>query len=474
MPNTQAIKAGRAFVEVFADDSKLKRTLRSVSGQLKNLGSSVSRIGTGMAAAGGAIVAPIAAAVGKFVSFGDQMDKMSQRTGVSVEALSQLKFAAEQSGSSVEGLEAGIKGMQKMVLNAQRGLSTATDTLDDLGLSMDDLAGKSPEDQFTILAEAVSRVSDPSRRAALAMQAFGRSGQQLLPMLNGGAQGINALRAEADRLGLTMTGEQATAAAKMADSWNRIKKVLLAAALTIGTALAPYLTALSEWIVGVVQVAAAWIKQNQGLVKIIAAVGAGILIFGTILVTIGGVITAIGTIVGAVSVVMTGFGIVMGVILSPIGLVVAAVLTLGAALAYVTGAGEKFVNWAKKEFSAMFSMPELSTPTVDNSEAKKALEELKNIKLEAPDLTAAMDANTEATIGAAEMEVTAVSGLEDTLQQSAKPDLQGSAFGTFSAFVIDRLGSAGGNNEALKAARKTAKNTELIADLLERRGPVFT
>jgi len=301
--------------------------------RLRAFGTGMSTMGKSMMMMGGAMVAPIALAVTKFVGLGDQLDKMSQRTGMSVEALSQLKFAAEQSGSSVEGLEAGIKGMQKMILNAERGLSTATDTLDDLGISMDDLAGKSPEDQFTFLAEALSRVEDPSRRAGLAMQAFGRSGQMLLPMLNGGAESINALRAEADRLGFTLTGAQATAAAEMADAWNRIKNLLLSVSIQIGTALAPHLISLAKWMTRVIAAARDWIAANKGLVVTITAVAVGVTSAGIAIFILGQMALVTSALLGVFTFAMTAAGIVTGAILSPIGLVVTAVVGLGVILA---------------------------------------------------------------------------------------------------------------------------------------------
>ena len=76
--------------------------------------------------------------------------------------------------------------MARFLLNAEQGLTAATDTLDELRASVDDFAGKSPEDQFDLFAQKISEIQDPTKRAALAMRVFGKSGAQLLPMINGG------------------------------------------------------------------------------------------------------------------------------------------------------------------------------------------------------------------------------------------------------------------------------------------------
>src|SRR5690606_23318108 len=92
-----------------------------------------------------------------FSDTGDMLDKMSQRTGVSVEALSELGFAADLSGTDLETLEAGLRNMQRTLVGAAQG-SSAGEALGRLGLSAAQLAGLSPDEQFKILADHLSQV----------------------------------------------------------------------------------------------------------------------------------------------------------------------------------------------------------------------------------------------------------------------------------------------------------------------------
>lgn len=232
------IKAGSAFVELLLKKKKFLNGLKSAKGQLLGFAKGAAVVG---AAITSAAVAAGAVAVRGFLSLGDTLDKMSQRTGFSVEALSELKHAAELSGTSLETVEKGVRGMQRGLLDAERGLSTAVDNLDDLGLSLSELKGLSPEQQFELIASRVAGISDPSQRAAVAMKVFGKAGAELLPLLNSGPDGMARMRKEAQDLGLTMSGDAATSAAKLNDMFSTLWATLKQVAVAVGEALAPLL-----------------------------------------------------------------------------------------------------------------------------------------------------------------------------------------------------------------------------------------
>src|SRR5688572_16574240 len=114
MAGANSIRAGRAFVELSVKDS-LAGGLNKAAAQLKVFGASVGAIGKKMTTLGLSIAAPLALATKLFTNVGGDLLDLSQRTGMSVEALGELGFAAEQSGSNIEELEAGIRGMQKSI-----------------------------------------------------------------------------------------------------------------------------------------------------------------------------------------------------------------------------------------------------------------------------------------------------------------------------------------------------------------------
>ena len=358
MASTQGIRAGRAFVELFTDNSKLVRGLRGAEKQIKAFGNRIRNMGLKMAGLGTALLAPLAGAAKYFSSYGDQVAKMAKRTGLSVEALSEMQFVASQSGTSIETLETGFRRMQRSIYDAGRGLSTQTDALADLGLKYKDLNGLAPEEQFKVLADAISKVEDPTRRAALAQAMFGRAGTQLIPMMADGAEGIEKLQEEARRLGQTMSGKDAKAAEDFTDAMDKLWKTVKMGVFHIGAALAPTLQAAAEKLAEVVAKISAWIKSNRELIVIVAKVATGILAAGVGIAIFGTIISGLGSVIGGVISVITAFGValkivgtVLAFLVSPIGLVVAALVALGAYMIHTSGAGGKAISWLGEKFS---------------------------------------------------------------------------------------------------------------------------
>jgi hypothetical protein len=193
-----------------------------------------------------ALGAATAGAVLQFGRLGDEVQKMSIRTGFSTESLSELRFAMEQAGTSIQGFEVGVRRMSGFIEDAKDGLATSTDAMDKLGVSVDDLKGKSPEEAFFVLANAMAGIEDELTKAALAQDVFGRSGTQLLPLLAEGADGIEKLRQEARDLGIVMDQETANKAAKMQDAINSAKQSMNGLAISIGSTLAPAITLIAK------------------------------------------------------------------------------------------------------------------------------------------------------------------------------------------------------------------------------------
>ena len=316
MASASGIRAGAAYVELAVRDNRLVAGLDAAARRLQAFGASITGIGARLGAVGALVTTPLLGFVRSFTSVGDALDKAAIRTGFSVEALSELGFAAEQSGADLETLEAGIKSMQRAIA---------------AGLGGDGLAGMTPEEQFLTLAERISRVEDPTKRAALAMQVFGKSGQRLIPLLSAGAKGIEELRAEARALGLTVGAEQTQVAASLNDAWNRLIRTLKAAAFAIGGSLAPTITQLIGQVVPVAVSIGQWVRQNGRLIVTISAVAATTLAAGAAIIGLGATLSAVGTILSTVSAAISLTGTVLGAILSPVGLVVTAVAGLGVA-----------------------------------------------------------------------------------------------------------------------------------------------
>jgi len=359
MADTRGIRAGRAFVELGVSD-RLSAGLRRAQRRLRAFGAGVRQVGLRLVAAGAAALGPLAATVRVFTRAGDELEKMSRRTGLSVEALSELGFAAEQSGADLATLEKGVRTMQRAVNDLGRGLSTQTDAFGDLGLTMADLEGLSPEEQFKLIAERLSQVEDASKRAAIAQQIFGRAGTRLLPLMEAGARGIEALQEEARRLGLTISTETAKDAARLTDAFNIVRRVLRITAITVGGALAPALESLAGRVTRIAIVTNEWIKRNRALVVTAAKIAIGVMAVGSALIALGLLLALIGAAFGGLATIVAGVGTVLGLVtaavgalLSPIGLLVAALAGGVVAFFRFSSAGQAALDFLRERFDAL-------------------------------------------------------------------------------------------------------------------------
>lgn len=357
---SNAIRAGRAFVELFADDTKLVRGLRAAEKKLRAFGASISRMGRQMVGLGAAVLTPLVAASKAFAAMGDSMGKMSKRTGFSAEALSELSFAAQQSGTSIEAFENGTRRMQRTITDAGMGMQSAADALEVLGLSYSQLSKLSPEEQFKLIADRLSQIKNPTTRAAIAMMIFGRSGTALLPMLEQGAAGINELMEEARALGLTMSSEDAAAAEDFTDALGRLWKVVKMTTFQVGAAMAPALQELSGWVTKVVVTFNDWLKNNRQVVVMVTKVAAAVVAGGIALVLFGGTVSALGLVLGKLASVIVFVGTVfktlgaaIAFLANPVVLVIAAVAALGTYLLYASGAGAKALAWLGSKFEQL-------------------------------------------------------------------------------------------------------------------------
>jgi len=338
MASKADVEAGRAFVRLFLKNDMSKQlagALRAAGDQLKSFGTQVMGVGAGLAAAGASILTPLTLAIKSFASQGDELDKMAKRTGIAGSALAELSFAAEQSGSSLSDVEAGVRRMQRSILDLSQGTQTTKDAFGELGITLDDINGKSPDDQFQMLADRIASIEDPTRRAAVAMEIFGSGGTAILPMLGNLAE----LRQEARDLGIIPAQEEIENAAKVTDAINRVRRVVKAMIFDIGESMVePTLRFLdSAKRIGVA--IKTWVKSNGELIRTAALVG-------VVLMAAGAAVTAFGAAIFGAGVVLTALASVVSAVLSPVGLVVAA----------VAGAIVAFFRWTEAGQSAYTSL----------------------------------------------------------------------------------------------------------------------
>ncbi len=205
-------------------------------------------IAVAFAAMGAAVVAVGVKAIQTFAKMGDEVQKMALRTGFSTEALSELRFAAEQSGASLASLEKAVKRQSKAITDAADGLLETKRAFDRLGLSAEELINLKAEDAFFKIASALGEMENETLRAATAQDVFGRAGTQLLPLIAQGADGIARLRQEAHDLGIVFDQETANSAAILTDAMNTLNQSVNGVKIAFAKDIAPELASFLEWV----------------------------------------------------------------------------------------------------------------------------------------------------------------------------------------------------------------------------------
>lgn len=337
MASAGAIRAGSAFVELFTDKSRMVSGLKSAEKDFKNWGSKITSIGAGLSVASAAVTAPMFLATTAFAAAGSELNDMSARTGASVESLSLLKFAAEQTGSDFAAVGIGVKGLDNKLADAVGGNKAAQDSFARLGLSAGKLATMSVEDQFAAIAEGLQGISNPALRASAAQDIFGKSGMALLPMLKDGSSGLKKLTDRGKEVGAMWTGDMATSADDLGDRMDELKTTGMSLAFAVGGALAPVIMELSEPIFAIAAGTREWIAANPGVIQTVALVAAGVGAAGV-------AITGLGLTISAAGVAFGGLATAITAVASPIGLMVAGLTGIGYLIVTETDIGSEAFN----------------------------------------------------------------------------------------------------------------------------------
>lgn len=231
---------------VLAAKNLTGQAFRDVQAGLKGMGEQLSSVQSLGAALGVTLsAAAFAAFVKGAADTEDQLGKMAQKAGLSVEALSALKYSGALADVSLEALGIGLKQLSRSMFDAQSGSGDAAAAFRALGIQVTDARGqlKPTEQQLLELADRFARMEDGAGKTALALKIFGKSGADMIPLLNQGADGIRANTEEARKLGIVISTE----AAKQAEEFNDNLRKLHESSAALSRELAgPLIKALSD------------------------------------------------------------------------------------------------------------------------------------------------------------------------------------------------------------------------------------
>jgi len=220
--------------------------LASLKGKTDSLFSAFSGgIGGGLIT--GLLGAGFGTAVKNAVDSLDKLDEAAERLGVSVEDLSALNFAGKMSGLEFEDMTGALTKLSVKMQEAAAGGKEAGALFADVGVKVTDASGKikPAEKVLAEIAERFAGFEDGAAKTALAVDLFGKSGAKLVPLLNGGAAGLESMRKEAESLGAVIDGKLAKQAAEFNDNMDKLSILSGSVAKSIAGELLPSLNRLA-------------------------------------------------------------------------------------------------------------------------------------------------------------------------------------------------------------------------------------
>ena len=188
----------------------------------KALATAVAAIGTAAVAAG----KQLWDMANDVASAGDAIDKTSQKIGISAEAYQEWSYVFERSGADVNNLQTGMKKLATVVTDAAEGSDSAAEKLAAVGLSIEDLNGKSQEEQLSMVISALQDMGSGAERTAAANDLLGKSAVDMAAVLNMTAEDTEALKQEARDYGMVMSNEAVAASAAFEDSLTRLQRTV--------------------------------------------------------------------------------------------------------------------------------------------------------------------------------------------------------------------------------------------------------
>lgn len=269
--------AGKFGVQLPEGAQKAVQSLNGI-----NAGAALAVTGLGLVAA--AVVKAEKALVSmtkESAAYVDNILTMSQTTGQSAEQLQEFSYATELLDVSMDTLQGSLTKLTNNMQNAINGTGDAKSAFEQLGISLTNADGsmRSANDVFYDTIDALGEVQNATERDALSMDIFGRSAQDLNPLIIQGSDTLKDYAKEAHDVGYVLDNEALEALGAVDDEFQRLQKTQESVKNQMAAEFAPYLTDFYEKITKLIKDGGQAMKES-GLVDA----------FGMLLETVGNII----------------------------------------------------------------------------------------------------------------------------------------------------------------------------------------
>lgn len=238
--------AGSIFVDLLLRDAQYTEGMKKASKNAAKFGDAIGAVAKrgaqGVAVAAGAITA-LTIRQSRAI---DETIKFSRSLGVVNENFQALGLLADEAGVSQGKLVNLMTRSQKAIVEAAQGADKYTKAFKGLGLSVDELVGLTPDQQFQKIAESLSKIENPALRNATALQIFGKSGRDVVNMLEDFGGNLEEARAFNDKFAISVNSIDARVVEEANDTFERLGRAIGGIGNQLSIYVSPLVTEFSN------------------------------------------------------------------------------------------------------------------------------------------------------------------------------------------------------------------------------------
>lgn len=254
--------------KITLDQSEYDKGLKTAGSNMQGFGAKLkaglgtaAKIGAAavaaVGAAGAALTKTILDGASKTAAYGDNIDKMSQKMGISAQAYQEWDAILQHSGSSIDGMQ---RGMMTLSNAAVKG----SEAFQKLGISQEEVASMSQEDLFAAVIKGLQGMEEGAERTALAQELLGGAAKELGPLLNTSAEDTEKMRQAVHDLGGVMSDEAVKASAAYQDSLQDMQTAFNGMKTKLFTSFLPGITTVMD---GLKEIFSGNSDKGVGLIK---------------------------------------------------------------------------------------------------------------------------------------------------------------------------------------------------------------
>lgn len=236
----------RLFGSILIDSTEADKSLSKTDSGAKKVQETLGKAVTGaakFAAGAAATMSAAGAAVFKFAdsvaSVGDNIDKQSQKLGISAKAYQEWDAILGHCGASIDSMKGGMKTLTKAIAD---GSDDQVAAFQAIGLSLDQVKSMSTEDVFSAVITGLQGMEEGATRSQLATTLLGKAGQELGPLLNTSAEDTEKMRQAVNELGGVMSDDAVAASASFKDALQDLTTIGTGFKNSVGSMVLPYVT----------------------------------------------------------------------------------------------------------------------------------------------------------------------------------------------------------------------------------------